>query len=42
MLSGEPYIEEYKTNIRKSLIDLGFNENILIENHVHRWDKLLK
>jgi SAM-dependent methyltransferase len=42
MLSGEPYIEDYKTNIKKSLVNLGFDENILIKNHVHRWDKFLK
>ena len=29
-------------DIRKSLIKLGFDENILIENHLHRWDKFLK
>ena len=35
MLTGEPYIMDYLENIRGDLS--GFDEEIIIENHVHTW-----
>jgi trans-aconitate methyltransferase len=35
MLTGEPYIKDYLKNIRGDLS--GFDEEIIIANHVHTW-----
>ena len=37
MLTGEPYILDYLSNIQKCLNDFGFEEHEYIKNHVTLW-----
>jgi hypothetical protein len=41
MLLGEPYIKEYIEHIQNVLHTHNFKENVLIPNHVHKWEKYL-
>jgi hypothetical protein len=36
MLSGEPYVQEYRRNIGKDL--RVFKKEIMVKNHVAKWE----
>ena len=37
MRSGEPFLEDYKKTIQKTMDSYSFNETILFKNHAHKW-----
>lgn len=37
MRSGEPFLETYKKSIQKTMEFYDFNEQVLFENHAHKW-----
>lgn len=37
MLDGEPYLLDYLSNISLELTSIGFQEDVVVKGHVHRW-----
>lgn len=41
MRSGEPFLEDYKKSIQKTMQSYSFIEEVLFKNHAHKW-KIIK